>query len=119
MGLLPSVLGEEGVSEEFQDLFVPPEYEQPVYDNNSSIEPYAPIGNYLYIKDGKLYELPFDMDPQFVAQALTNILEVMRQMSPVQALLSKEEKLDHPLVKKLRADHWIYNYDIKLTALNI
>ena len=26
MGLLPSVLGEEGVSEEFQDLFVPPEY---------------------------------------------------------------------------------------------
>ena len=110
---VPVVPGEDS------DLFVPPVYEQPVYDNDTSMEAYAPIGNYLYIKDGQLYELPFDMDPQYVAQALTNILEVMRQMAPVQALLTLQEKLSHPLVRKLRKEHDMPNYDVKLAELTI
>ena len=119
LNMVFQVLGEGKVPDEYQDLFVPPMYEQPVYDNDSSMEPYAPIGNYLYIKDGKLYELPFDTDPQAVAQTLINILEVMRQMASVQALTHPKVKMGHPLVVKLRADHWIKNYDDKLAAFDI
>ena len=50
---------------------------------------------------------------------MINILEVLKQTGPVQALALKEEKPAHPLVVKLRADHWIKNYDDKLAALNI
>ena len=75
--------------------------------------------NPLYLKDGKLYELAFDMDPQFVAQALINILEVFRQMGPVQALPTPQQKAAHPLVVRSRADHSINNYDYKLAALDI
>ena len=78
--------GEGEVPAEYKDLFVSPMYNQPVYDNDS-MEPYAPAGNYFYIKDGKLHELPFNIDPQFVSQALINVLEVLKQMGPVQAAL--------------------------------
>ena len=38
------------VPEEYKDLSAPPMYEQPVYEDDGGMEPYAPAGNYLYIQ---------------------------------------------------------------------
>ena len=114
--IMSHIMVGDGAPAELYQVFVPPLYDQPIYDNDSSLEPYAPIGNYLYIKEDKLYEFPYHMDPQFVAQALISILDVMRKMGPVQALPMPHQKLGHPLVVKLRADHWIKNYSNKLDS---
>ena len=113
-----------------------PVYEQPVYDEQDTVEPYAPVGNYFYIKkscDGvRLYKLSSNEDPQYVAQALIPVLNVLRRMGSLDFFLGKSlmrkgtskvplvsravDKV-HPLVTEIIKGHSLTTYKDKIDRL--
>ena len=114
-----------------------PVYEQPVYDEQDTVEPYAPVGNYFYIKESsdgvQLYKLSSNEDPQYVAQALMPVLNVLRRMGSLDFFLGKSlmrkgtskvplvsravDKV-HPLVTKIVEGHSLTNYKDKIGRLS-
>merc|ERR1719229_404516 len=106
-----------------------PVYEQPVYDEQDTVEPYAPVGNYFYIKESsdgvRLHKLAYNEDPQYVAQALIPALNMLRAMGSLEffigkslmrggaskvPLVSRAVDKVHPLVTKIIKGHGLTNY---------
>ena len=117
-----------------------PMYEQPVYDEQSgeAMEPYAPVGNYFYIKGAsnnvRLHKLASNEDPQYVAQTLLSASNALRGLGSLEFFVGKSimrigaskvplvnrgvDKV-HPLLTKIIKGHAITNYRDKIGQLLI
>ena len=128
----------ESLPPEAQTLDKPSMYEQPVYDSHpeEAMEPYAPVGNYLYVKGAgegiRLHQIAFTEDPQYVAQALISSLKILRRMGSLDLFVGKSavrhaaSKMPvvnscvdrvHPLVTKIMQGHAIMSYRDKIGQL--
>ena len=91
-----------------------PEFPQPVFVADADQDVYAPsAGHYLYVRNGKLYELPDD-DPQYIGQALVFSLNAISEITTLQLARKKGE---HPMVQKIKKDHSLDEYVREFHAL--
>ena len=136
--ILSSGFSLENLPPEAFHIEIPSMYEQPVYDEESqeAMEPYAPMGNYFYIKqasgNARLHKLASNEDPQYVAQALVSTLNVLRGIGSLDFFVGKSimrigaskvplanRSVDkvHPLLTKIIEGHALSNYKHKIVQL--
>ena len=111
--------------QEAQDIDKLPMYEQPVYDDHpeDAMEPYAPMGNYFYLKSSggttRLHHFKCGDDTQNVAQALASALNILRQIGSLErfvlsSLARRAVNQMHSLAIKITEGHKLINYKNKL-----
>ena len=90
-----------------------------VYDHSDD-STYAPIGHYIYIKKGKMYELRFN-DPQYIGYALIPALNIIGELGSWELIRkwcndTLHEMAVHEVVTKIKDYHGIQNYGSQLTG---